>query len=247
MDISSASSVASTSSLLSVSDRVGAALRRPVEALQQQAESTRVRLSAFGQVKSAVADVQTAARGLQDNKQLQTVDGAKKAAEAFVKAYNAENQTTANLTRRGDSRTAGGALADDPRARSASSDLQRAVRNSESELRQLGITRQKDGSLAIDTEKFEAAYAADSGSVKTTLATAGNRVETAATRQLSASGSVTGAVSNLTSKVADLEDRQADVQARLDDSQRVVREQVSRFTAGPFATGVSAYKGIFSI
>lgn len=248
MDISALTLASRASALQSVdTNPVAAALRRPVEALSQQTESTRVRLSAFGQVKSAVADVQAAAKGLQDNKQLQTAEGAKKAAEAFVKAYNAETATTANLTRRESGRNAAGALADDPRARLAAGDLQRVERNSESELKQAGITRQKDGTLAIDAKAFEAAYAKDSGSLRQALSSAGNRIEAVATRQLSASGSVGAAVNNLSSKVTNLENRQADVQARLDDSQRIVQEQTDRFKVGPFATGVSAYKGIFSI
>ena len=248
MTISAASSAARTSSLQSVNtDPLAAALRRPVEALSQQAESTRVRLSAFGQVKSAVAGVQTAAKGLQDANQTQTAEGAKKAAEAFVKAYNAENGTSANLTRREGYRNSAGTLADEPRARSASNELQRTVRNSEPDLKQVGITRQKDGTLAIDTKAFDAAYAKDSSAVKAALGTVGSRVEAVATRQLSASGSVGSAISGLSSKVANLEDRQADVQTRLDQSQQIVQEQADRFKAGPFATGVSAYKGIFSI
>jgi flagellar capping protein FliD len=248
MDISALLSSSGASSAKSVDiGPVAAALRRPVKALSQQTESARVRLSAFGQVKSAVADVQSAAKSLQDNKQVQTPDGAKKAAEAFVKAFNTENRTAANLTRREDARNSAGALADEPRARAASSELQRAVRDSAPELKQVGITRQNDGSLAIDAKAFEAAYVKDSGSLRQSLSTVGNRVEVVTTRQLSASGSVGSAVNSLSSKVANLEDRQADVQTRFDQSQQIVQEQTDRFKTGPFATGVSAYKGIFSI
>jgi hypothetical protein len=67
--------------------------------------------------------VQTAAKSWQDNKQLQTVDGAKKAAGAFVKAFNAENRAAASLTQRADNRSesskTAGALADDSGARLA--------------------------------------------------------------------------------------------------------------------------------
>lgn len=248
MDISAISSAARTSQLRSVdTDPFAAALRRPVEALSQQVESTRVRLSAFGQVKSAVADVQSSAKLVQDSKQLQTADSARKVAETFVKAYNAELGTTASLTRREAFRAPVGVLADDSRARSASNDLQRAVRSSESALKTVGISTQKDGSLAIDTKAFEAAYAKDSSSLRQALGTAGSRIEAVATRQLSASGAVGSAVNDLSNKVANLEDRRTNVQALLDGSQRAVQAQVDLFKPGPFATGVSAYKGIFSI
>lgn len=248
MSISITSSAANTSSLHPIStDPVALASRRSLETLSQQTESTKVRLSAFGQVKSAVADVQSAAKGLQDGKQLQTVDGARKAAEAFVKAHNAEDRTTTDLTRRETYRSSAGTLADDARARSAAHGLQRAARDSAPALEQAGITRQKDGTLAIDVKTFDAAYAKDAGALRQSLGTVGARVEAVATRQLSASGSVGSAVDSLSSKVSDLEERQADVQARLDTSQRIVREQSDRFKAGPFATGVAAYKGIFSI
>lgn len=253
MDInaSTSSSVASRSSLSSSStDAVSAASRRSAQSLAQEAESTKVRLSAYGQVKSAVADVQTAAKGLQDGKQLQTADSARKAAEAFVKAYNAESKTTAEVTRRKGSDGAVGALADDPLARSASSGLQRAVRNSDAELKQAGIARQKDGTLAVDAKAFDAAYAKDANAVKASLGTVGARVDAVATRQLSSAGTVGRTVDSLNSKVANLENKQAsqqDLQSLLDASQRKVEAQASRFSTGPFASGVAAYKGIFSI
>lgn len=248
MDIFAVTSTAQASSLQSINtDPVAAALRRPVEQLVTQTESTRVRLSAFGQVQSAVADVQTAAKGLQDSKQLQTVDSARKAAEAFVKAYNAEGSTTAALSRRGDYRTSAGVLADDSRVRSTSSELQRTVRNNQSALQQAGFTRQNDGTLAIDAKAFDAAFAKDANAVRQSLGAVGSQAEAVTTRQLSASGTVGSAVSSLTSKVAGLEHSQASLQALFDQSQRVVQEQSSRFNVGPFATGVAAYKGIFSL
>ncbi|MFZ2853924.1 MAG: flagellar filament capping protein FliD [Rhodocyclaceae bacterium] len=257
MDInaSTSSSVASRSSPGSSSiDAVSAASRRSAQSLSQETESTKVRLSAYGQVKSAVAEVQTAAKGLQDSKQLQTADSARKAAEAFVKAYNAENKTTTDVTRRKGSDGAAGALADDPLARSASSGLQRTVRNSDAELKQAGITRQKDGTLAVDAKAFDAAYAKDASAVKGALGTIGTRVDSVATRQLSSAGTVGRTVDSLNSKVTNLENKQAnqqanqqDLQSLLDASRRQVEEQASRFSTGPFASGVAAYKGIFSI
>ncbi len=246
-----------TSAATTTSDFVASALRRPLEALSQQTESTQVRLSAFGQIKSAVADVQTAAKNLQDNKQLQTVDGAKKAAEAFVKAFNAENRAAASLTQRADNRASSssassqtaGALADDSRARLAVGDLQRGVSNSQSALKQVGISTQQDGTLVLDSKALEAAFTQDPSAVTQSLKTTGSRLEAAATRQLGASAAIPSAIDKLGSQVANLVERQSNLQALLNQSQQT-QEQTQRFTMGPFggtSSGVFSYRSIFSL
>jgi flagellar hook-associated protein 2 len=255
MDISALASALSSSAAGGASARLtdvdpgGEASRRQAKARPEpeQAENGEVLLSALAQVKSALAEVQTAATTLQESKLAQTADGAKNAAESFVKAYNAENRTSANLTRREDVRNSASALADVQDARTAPSELQRVVQSSEPELAQVGIALQKDGSLTIDTKAFEAAYAKDSGSLRQSLSAIGASVEPVVTRQLNASGSVGGASVGSGSKLATPENRQADAQARLDQSQQNAQAEIDLFKTGPFATGVSAYKGIFSI
>ncbi len=247
MAVSASGLVASSVSSLSATQggRVSSALRKPVEALSRQTESTRVRLSAFGQVQSAAAEVQSAARNLQDGKQVSTATDARKAAETFVKAYNNERSTLGQATDSGNSANAPGALVDDGRARVAASQLQRTVSENAGAFRDAGITVQKDGSLSIDAKAFEAAFNTNPSAVTQALGGVGRAAEATATRQLSSTGSVGASVNSLSNRVQQLESRQADAQTRADESQRNVEAASRRYGFG--ASGSGSYLGIFGL
>ena len=240
---SSAGSIASL--YASQGDRGASALRRPVEALARQAEGVKVRLSAFGQVQSAAANVQSAARNLQDAKQVSTVAETKKAAEAFVAAYNNERSALASVTAGRSAGKPAGVLADDGRAQVASSQLQRTVTDNAAAFRDAGIRIQQDGSLAVDAKALEAAYNTNPAAVTQALSNVGRAAEATASRQLSSSGSVGAAVNNLSNRVQQLESRQADFQSRADQSQRAVEAASRRYGFG--ASGPGAYLGIFGL
>jgi flagellar capping protein FliD len=239
----SASSVSSFSA--TQGERVSVALRKPVEALSRQTESTRVRLSAFGQVQSAAAEVQFAARNLQDARQTSTVTDARKAAETFVKAYNNERSTLAQATNAGNSTNAPGVLVDDGRARIAASQLQRTVTDNAGAFRDAGITVQKNGSLSIDARAFEAAFNTNPSAVTQALGSVGRAAEATAARQLSSTGSLGASVNSLSNRVQELENRQAEVQTRTDQSQRNVEAASRRYGFG--ASGTGSYLGIFGL
>lgn len=239
----------STSSIAALysaqSDRASSALRRPVENLSREVESARVRLSAFGQIQSAASKVQAAARNLQDEKQLGSVADARNAAETFVKAYNNERATLARVTEGGGNGQAAGSLADDGRARSAASQLERTATENSSAFREAGVRVQQDGSLSVDAKALEAAFNTNPSAVTKALGNIGRAAETTATRQLSNTGSVGAAVNNLSSRVEQLETRQADVQTRVDQSQRAVEAASRRYGFG--LSGAGAYLGIFGL
>lgn len=227
-------------------DPVASALRRPAEALARETESAQVRLSAYGQVKSAVAEVQSTAQGLADLRPAQGVDAARKAAKAFVDAYNAEQASVARLTRRGEGQSAGGALADDGTARRVANETRREVTASPDTLRQLGIAAERDGTLRFDAERFNAAYAANPGNATQSLNQIGRTAQATATRQLGEGGALNGAISTLNTRVDTLQTRQSELQNRFQASQRDVQEQLRRLAADPFAGGVAAYSRVFS-
>lgn len=224
-------------------DRVSAALRRPAERLAQEAESTRVRLSAFGQAQSATASVQAAARSLQDARQVDSAAKAKQAAEAFVNAYNSERAALARIST---SATGGEAAASEgARARIASSQIERVVADNAAAFRDAGIRVQQDGSLSVDAKALESAYATNPAAVTQALGNVGRAAEATATRQLSATGSVRAAVDTLNSRLQQIESRQNDFRTRVDESQRAVEASARRYGFG--AVGAGAYLGIFGL
>lgn len=245
----SASSVSSLSA--SQGGRVSSALRNPVETLSRQTESTRVRLSAAGQIQSAAVAVQSAAQNLQDARQVSTTTDARKSAETFVNAYNSERSALAQATAAGNGvKSSGGsnppgALADDGRARVATSQLQRSVSDNANEFRDAGISVQKDGSLSIDAKAFEAAFNTNPSAVTQALGSVGRAAETTVTRQLSSTGSIGASLNSLSNRVQQLENRQAEVQTRTDESRRNVEAVSRRYGFG--ATGAGSYLGIFGL
>ena len=197
------------------SDRVSAALRRPAERLAQEAESTRVKLSAFGQAQSATAALQTASRTLQDARQVSTVADARKAAETFVQAFNGERAALASASGNG---TAGAATAPEGvRAGIATSQLERVVADNATAFREAGISIQRDGSLTVDAKALESAYATNPSAVTQALGAVGRAAEATATRQLGSNGSIGAAVNNLNARLQQIETRQEDVRSRSDE------------------------------
>ncbi len=223
------------------SDRVSVALRRPAERLAQEAESTRVRLSAFGQAQSATAAVQTASRNLQDARQVSSAADARKAAEAFAQAFNAERAALASASGNGSP----AAVPEGARASIGASQLERVVADNATAFRDAGIRVQQDGSLTVDAKALEAAYATNPSAVTQALGAVGRAAEATATRQLSSNGSIGAAVNNLNTRLQQIETRQENVRVRADESQRAVEASARRYGFG--AVGAGAYLGIFGL
>lgn len=257
MDISSIASLlsqsyggvsgqASQSSRTSGTDQVAAAFEKAESRVTKQLESTKVQLSAYGQIKAAFADVQTASKALTDPKQTATVEDVKKVAGSFVDAYNKANKAVSVATQNAGKEV--GALANDARARIAGSDLRRSVAegNSLADLKKVGITQNKDGSLAIDTKALESAFQANPEQVRSTLASVGTQVDNTATRELAKSGNVGSSVTALSNRSRNLEAQQSTQQGLAAAAQRQIDQQTARLNPdNAFASGVAAYLRTF--
>lgn len=224
-------------------DTATQAFQKADKRVQQQRDVVSVQLSSFGQLKSAVADTQLAARAVSDSKQTATDADIRKVANNFVKAFNTAVQTAKAAT------AAQGALADNNRARAVVSDLRRAVGNDETtaaDLKKIGITQQRNGTLAIDAKKFDAALKAEPEALRGALAEIGQTVDRTATRELANNGNIGGAVSSLANRARNLENQQADQQAQAAAAQQLVNA-ASTGLNNSLNTGVLAYQRIFSI
>ncbi|MCK9388641.1 MAG: flagellar filament capping protein FliD [Sulfuritalea sp.] len=250
MDIASLSAAAAAAKLINSrtstqngADSVSLAFQKAGQRVQQQRDAVSVQLSAFGQIKSSFSDAQVAARALGDTKQTATDADIKKAATNFVKAFNTAAQTAKSAT------AAQGALADNGRARLAGNDLRRTVSadaTATSDLKKIGITQQKDGTLAIDTKKFDAALKASPDALRSTLSSIGQKVDQTATRELAKNGNIGNSVNSLDNRARSLESRQVDQQAQAAAVQQLVSAQTTRLN-NSLNTGAAAYERIFSI
>lgn len=236
-----ASSTSSLSSVSSTSASASNALSKASERTSQQLESTKVQLSSYGQIKSSLSEVQSASKTLSDPQKTATVSDVKKAVEGFVNAYNKANSAVDKAVQ-GDGKRPG-ALADDSRAKVTDNNLQRSLSagSNLADLKKIGITQGKDGSLSIDTTKLNAALQSNSSQVRSTVAGVASQVEKTATRELSSTGNVGSSVNALTNRSRDLQKQLSSQQDQAAATQRSVDQYASRLN-DVFATGISAYQ-----
>ena len=224
-----------------VADPVTAAFARASNRTDQQLGSTKVQLSAYGQIKGAFAETQTASKALSNLKTTSTTDDVKKAVEGFVNAFNKTNKAVGAATQ-GDGKQAG-ALANDSHARVAGNDLRRSVAegSSLSDLKKIGITQNKDGSLNVDTKVLEKALQSNPDQVRSTVASVGQQVEKTATRELANNGNVGSSVNSLNTRSRSLEAQQSAQQEQIAASQRLVDQQTVQIN-NVLAGGLAAYQ-----
>ena len=230
------------------SDPVTNALKHASDRIEQQIGSTKVQLSAYGQIKGAFSEVQAAGRTLSDTKKAATTEDVRKAVTGFVSAFNKANKTVAAATQ-GAGKQAG-ALANDARASIAGNDLRRSVTegNALSDLKKIGITQNKDGSLAVDTKLLDKALQANPDQVRSTVANIGQQVEKTAAQELGDNGNVGRSVNTLSNRSRNLETQQSTQQEQLAAAQRLVDQQTAQLDNhnNGVASGATAYQRTFN-
>ena len=221
-------------------DPVSIAVQQANLRVEQQLQSTEVKLSSLGQFKSAVASLETASAALSDNKTSESAATAKTAALNFVNAFNNANKVASTVTN--------GELANDGRSRVAANEISRAISSSPStaaELKAIGITTE-NGTLKLDAQKLEQAFQSNPTDVAETLANAGQQVERIASRQIENNGNVARSISTLNTQQQQLETQQAAQQNLVDILQRATDDAMSRLNATN-AAGIAAYQRIFNL
>lgn len=231
------------------------ALDRAGQRLEAQQSSTEVRLSAFGQFRSAVADLRDSSQALTATENTDTPEKALAAAERFVSTFNTA-QATAERTINGqprertpgaDSLNTDGALSGDGRANVAASQLSRTLNDASAEaLRNIGIQRERNGTLSIDQQRFSQALQNDVQTVSDALAQVGQQVEQASSSQLEDGGNLDRAMENLSRQSRQLEARQAEQQAFVDTLQQATDQTAARLNIVA-ANGIRAYEKIFAL
>lgn len=207
---------------------------------QQQAE-TEVQLSAYGQIQSGFASLQTAARNLSVPTNVDSADKIQKSAQSFVDAYN-NTRGALNSSLQGDAKSLP-TLSHDGRALLANNDLRSVVSSGSNaaELKKIGITIGQDGKLVLDKATFQSALDSDTAAVKTTLSNVGLQADQMATRELSGSGNVGRSLNVLNTRAHQLE-AQSEVQQKMVSSfQTAVDQQSINFSTLASMTAIAAY------
>jgi hypothetical protein len=170
---------------------VAAALKKADARVQSQRDATGAQLSSLGRLKSAVSDVQLAARAAGGLTGSASAADTKTAVSRFVTAFNASlaaaKATSADLAA-SDANTTTAALG----ARRVGSELGRsfASMGASDALRKAGFKQGADGTLTVDATKLDAALKADPASVQAALAKLGQATEAVATKELASGGRI---------------------------------------------------------
>lgn len=229
---------------------VNDALDQSSQRLARQQSSTEVQLSAFSQVRSAIAQLQDSSKALTATDNTDTLDETRRAAANFTNAFN-NARDTADRTINGKPGTedgnTDGALSGDGHANVAASQLSRTLSSTSTEaLRSIGINRDQNGTLSIDQQRFEQALQSNPQQVSSTLANVGQQVEQTTSRQLEGSSNISRAVDNLSRQTQQLEAQQQTQQELVDSLQQATNAAANQFN---FSTtnGIRDYERIFSL
>ena len=183
------SSYSTSSQATSKLDAVATGLKRASTKLQTQLHAASTSLSSFGKFKASVGELQTTSQGLSQFKASSTSEDVKMKLTSFIANFNnmVASTRTAATGASGVERISSGMT------RAMSADLSRI-----GELRGMGFTKGSDGTLKLDTTKFDAAYKASSSAVRSTLSRLGQLVDKAASKELASDGRISNSIDNLT-------------------------------------------------
>lgn len=179
---------------------ISASINKSTTKLQAQLTTATANLSTLGKFKASVSVSQMSAKSLTSLKDTSTSVEVKKALSTFISDFN--NMVASTQT----------AAADTSGVNTISRGMNRAMTSDFSRvdaLRQMGFTKASDGSLKLDTAKFEAAFKASATSVKDTLSKVGQMVDKAASKELASDGRISNSMSALGRKSSALQLQQS--------------------------------------
>ncbi len=221
-------------------DPIAKAFEQAAKRVQQQLDATSARMSSFGKLKSAFAEVQGAAKTLSNPKADATNADISKAASNFVSAFNmALRATQTNQTQATSTQEIVG-------ARRAQTDLRHMLTSDGSlsnSLKGIGIGSQADGSLSLDADKFKAALQANTTDLRASIVKLGQQAHAMATRELADSGGVGSTLKSLGNQSSSLLARQSAQQAALASFQQFANAQSAASNA---SSGIAAYNSIYA-
>ena len=156
----------------------------------------------------------------------------KSALEAFVKAYNDVAKPLHDLSAYDPNTRKGAVLQGDSAVRSIQSQMRNVIAatpagitGSFKSLSQIGVTFQKDGSLAIDSTKLQRAIDSNTADVATIVATTGGKLKTLLDSQLNASGPLAAKTDGVNLGLKLLNAQRTKLNSRLADTEQRYRTQ----------------------
>lgn len=196
--------------------QAGDAQNNPLATLQRKEAAVQTQLSAFGRVKSSLADLQAKAQALKSFSKPPTLEDLKTVVQGFVQSFHNLSKTVNEVSSQKQS-----ALNGDVRPGQALNEIRKAAAGANDAsigaLQKLGIDRQKDGTFSINQKTLDKSFQADRAGMLTTLSDVADRVGKAIDKQLSSNGFIGKKVQDLSARVNDLENTRSATPERLDN------------------------------
>lgn len=181
--------------------KISPVLAQVHERIAAQAQTVTASLSALGSFKSGLADLGTAAKGLGALSSSSTPEAIQSALAKLVTAYNATLKAG----------TAVGGDAGVGRTERALAKAIDALDTPRGNLAKLGIARQQDGQLALDSSALGKAVAGGAAGVADALSKLGDSLVGASTQALADDGRLSDYLTRLDKRSQALKDQQAAV------------------------------------
>jgi len=221
MVISGINTLPNTTSAPASQAQAGLDPQNPPSTLQSSKNSVVAQLSAFGQVKASLADLQNKAQALKNFSKPPTFTDFQLVVQGFVQSFNSLNKNVSTLTSKQ------GALNADSHSGQALNNVRQAVaganQNTFSSLQKMGISQQANGTFSINQNQLAKSFQDNrSGSLSTVFSLA-NRVTQATDKYISANGLIGKQVDNLSARVNDLENMRNKSQNYL-DTQKIIQQ-----------------------
>ncbi len=228
--------------------QVGFDPQNPLTTLQHKEDSAIAQLSAFGQVKASIADLQSKAQSLKNFSKPPTFGDLQVVVQGFVQSFNSLNK---NISQLGSKQ---GALSADSRPGQALNNIRQAVAGANqsglSALQKMGISQQANGTFSINQKQLEKSFQDNRPSALSTIFDLANRVTQATDKQLSANGSIGKKVNDLSVRINELENTRNTAQGYLDTQKNSQQFMAAQFpSTGSYAArnAVATYFSVASL
>lgn len=194
--------------------KVGAALqmlKKQGDFVQSQLTMSGMQLSSIGQLKSSVSNAQLSAKALGGLTAASSAEDVTSAASRFVEAFNLAIKAAKSTAT-----APGTSLADTNGVGRITADLKRAVEaggGGANTLKKMGIDVLADGTMTLNSTKFDAALKAGPSAMRSALSRLGNTVEKTAGAELGERGAVSSVLSSFNNRSNGLKAQQTAIQS----------------------------------
>lgn len=166
--------------------QTGSGSRTPLASPQFNEGGAVAQLSALGQVKSSLADLQNKAQALKSFSKPPTLEDFKVVVQGFVQSFNSISKSVKELTSKQST------LGTDSRPVHALNDVRKAVNgdngNTFTSLQKLGISQQADGVFSINQKQLDKSFQDNRSGVLSAASDIADRVTLVTGQQLSSNG-----------------------------------------------------------